>query len=1015
MTAPHDPENHWRMEFHRHAAALIPEIKDTDPGVAVMVCAEKTGTASFTCNCRKYRTSRKCPHIRTMAGMVAVPDVMEQDRRFRKSAWYQMAGVLNDLCRLSPSDITVGESNPEQPINDEPPLIVMNDSHGKRVEYTNSGRKKDAGGISENNLLMERCGVGDGPIGPFHRGRVVTFLHRMTWTETEQQMVARGAKTRRQVLEESFWFRLFYHCMRVSQGNGSAVEGRVDGMDGQACLVCRVENGPMLRISLPRDKAGQVFAQLGGCLGNRDRFILHPHPLIMIVKVSADAKNRLILRLCLLWKDGAGQTEAVEYRKSLPFHYGNLVYMPEKGCFAPLQPSDDLLKLFGDKFVRQIRFDRVPSLLDQLGRDLFAPPNIIDPSVGNIRIHKTCTRIEVVPEASIENSADDPDENLAHTLDRDWRWLSVHYGFGDNVSVSLNDIYRAKKEKKRFLPVANGWVDVMAFDLDALTGQPGSPVLESLAAGRDRLKLSRMDLFRLRASTDQPFMIVGQTPDTTDGLSDMLAMKPPEAFVQPEGLGCALREYQKRGVEWLMFLHENGFGGLLCDDMGLGKTHQVMALMAWLMEKRGVTQPFLVVCPTTVISHWERKIRQHAPALTPVVYHGGGREFPENTTPGQVIITSYGVLMRDIGTLAGQFFGLAAFDEAQYIKNAGTKTHGAARMVQSAMRICVTGTPVENHLSDLKSLMDMALPGYLGTDDAFAFRYGLSGSSAVPKHRQELKRLITPFTLRRMKKTVLSELPEKIEDIRFCTLTGTQVRLYREAVEKKGKHLLADLRAGDKTIPYIHIFALLTLLKQICNHPATVSGALKANPGEPLDSGKWDLFCELLDECLESGQKIVVYSQFVDMVAMIAEHARSKGAGVATLTGSTRNRGAVIDRFNTDPDCRVFAGSLKAGGTGIDLTAASVVIHYDRWWNAAREDQATDRVHRIGQTRGVQVFKLVTEGTLEEKISAMINKKKQLMSEIIAEDDPGLLKTFSPDDLIELLALPEILGSAALE
>jgi SNF2 family DNA or RNA helicase len=258
-----------------------------------------------------------------------------------------------------------------------------------------------------------------------------------------------------------------------------------------------------------------------------------------------------------------------------------------------------------------------------------------------------------------------------------------------------------------------------------------------------------------------------------------------------------------------------------------------------------------------------------------------------------------------------------------------------------------------------------------------------------------------------MKKTVLSELPEKIEDIRFCVLTGTQVRLYREAVEKKGKHLLAGLRAGDKAIPYIHIFALLTLLKQICNHPATVSGALKANPGEPMDSGKWDLFCELLDECLESGQKVVVYSQFVDMVAMVANHAASKGVGVATLTGATRNRGAVIDRFNTDPDCRVFAGSLKAGGTGIDLTAASVVIHYDRWWNAAREDQATDRVHRIGQTRGVQVFKLVTEGTLEEKISAMIMKKKQLMKDIIAEDDPGLLKTFTPDDLIDLLALPE--------
>ncbi|MDA8402729.1 MAG: DEAD/DEAH box helicase [Desulfobacteraceae bacterium] len=1010
MKTVNDFENHPRMEFHRNAAALIPEAKDGDPGVAVMVVSEKTGKASFTCNCRDYRTGKTCSHIRKMTAMTKAGDVLDYGQRFRNSAWYQLAGVLNDFCRLNPSEALVETS-------DAGPVLVVSGSRGKMVEYTSSGLFPGGKGDPETDLLLERCGLGDGPTGPFHRGHVISFLQRMTWTEPEQQMAARGARTRRQVLEESFWFRLFYHCMRVSQGSGPAAEGRVDETDGRAFLICRVENGPMLQIFLPRGKANQIFSQLGGCLGNRDQFTLHPCPLTMIVKISADAKNRLILRLCLLWKDGTGQTEAFDYQKFQLFHYGNLVYLPEKRCFATLQSSEDLLKLFGGKFVRQFRFERVPAILDQLGRDLFAPPNIIDSSVQNIRIHKTCTRIEVIPESAAASSNDAPAdgffEDIEGVLGRDWRWLSVHYGFGDNVSVSLNDIYRAKKEKKRFLPVADGWVDVMAFDLDALTGQPGSPVLESLAEGRDRLKLSRMDMFRLQASTDQPVMIAGGRPDKTDGLSGMLMMKPPAAFVQPEGLGCALREYQKRGVEWLMFLYENRFGGLLCDDMGLGKTHQIMALMVWLMERRGVNQPFLVVCPTTVISHWHRKILQHAPSLTPAVYHGGGREFPEKGKPGQVIITSYGVLMRDIETLAGKIFGLAAFDEAQYIKNAGTKTYAAARMVQSAIRICVTGTPVENHLFDLKSLMDMALPGYLGTDDAFAFRYGLNGSSEVPRHRQELKRLIAPFTLRRMKNSVLSELPEKIEDIRFCALTNTQVRLYREAVEKKGKHLLFDLRAGDKNIPYIHIFALLTLLKQICNHPATVSGALKTHSGETLDSGKWDLFCELLDECLESGQKIVVYSQFVDMVDMIAGHVKAKGVGVATLTGSTRNRGMVIDRFNNDPDCRIFAGSLKAGGTGIDLTAASVVIHYDRWWNAAREDQATDRVHRIGQTRGVQVFKLVTEGTLEEKISAMISKKKQLMNGIITEDDPGLLKTFSPDDLIELMALPETEGTGS--
>lgn len=1001
MKTANNPEANPRLEFHRHAAALVPETRDPDPGLAVMVCAEKTGKATFTCNCRKYRTRRTCPHIREMARLITVGAVLEQDRRFRKSPWYEMAVVLHESCRLSPSEIVLAEPVLKTPENNgEPCLLVMPGGHSE-------GPALFSGSVGRE-LLAERCTDGD-VMGPFHRGRVISFLHRMTWSEAEQQMAARNAKTRRQALEESFWWKLMYHCMRMSGAGAPSVEGQVEEGSGRVTLVCRMADHPMLTILLPREKTPLIFSQLAGILVNRDRFVLHPHPLIMIVKVSADAKNRLILKLCLLWRDTDGRTEAIDYRKTLPFHYGNLVYLKDKHCFAALETSDDLLKLFDGKFIRQIRFERVPAILDQLGRDLFAPPNIIDPSVTNIRVHKQYTRIELVPEARTDDPEESPDDRLEPALDRDWRWLSVKYGFGENVSVSLNEIYRAKKEKKRFLAVADGWVDVMAVDLDAVTGQPGSPVLEYLAAGRERLKLSRMDLFRLKAATDQPVLVAGDTDKGSESLSVILEMRPSEAFSQPAGLGGALREYQQRGVEWLMSLHENRFGGLLCDDMGLGKTHQVMALMVWLVERRKETRPFLVVCPTTVISHWERKICQHAPALSPVVYHGGDRAFPENTVPGQVIITSYGLLMRDIAVLSGRDFGLTAFDEAQAIKNADTKTYQAAQMLQSAMRLCVTGTPVENRLADLKALMDMAVPGYLGTDDAFSYRYGREGET--PRRRAELKRLIAPFILRRMKRSVLSELPEKIEDIRFCALTDAQVKLYREAVDKKGRHLVADLRSGDKNIPYIHIFALLTLLKQICNHPATISGARQEEfDGEGV-SGKWDLFCELLDECLESGQKIVVYSQFVDMVAMIARHADQKGAGVATLTGSTRNRGAVIDRFNNDPDCRVFVGSLKAGGAGIDLTAASVVIHYDRWWNAAKEDQATDRVHRIGQTRGVQVFKLATEGTLEEKISALIAKKKALMNDLIAEDDPGLLKTFSPQDLIDLLSppgLPEV-------
>jgi SNF2 family DNA or RNA helicase len=359
--------------------------------------------------------------------------------------------------------------------------------------------------------------------------------------------------------------------------------------------------------------------------------------------------------------------------------------------------------------------------------------------------------------------------------------------------------------------------------------------------------------------------------------------------------------------------------------------------------------------------------------------------------------------MRDIRRLSKINFSLAAFDEAQFIKNTATKTYAAALDLKAAMKVAVTGTPIENRLGDLKALMDLAVPGYLGSDNFFAYRYESEGANRLG----ELRQLVKPFALRRTKQVVLTELPEKIEDFRYCRLTETQVRLYRDAVAARRTGLLHALKHEDEAIPYIHIFALLTILKQICNHPASVTDKAFDSGKGTLDSGKWQLFEELVDACLENGQKIVVFSQFVKMIEIITRHLKNKGIGFAGITGQTRNRGREIDRFNEDEDCRVFVGSLKAGGSGIDLIAGSVVIHYDRWWNAAKEDQATDRVHRIGQTRGVQVFKLVTEGTLEEKISAIIDRKRKLMAEVISEDDPGMLKAFTREELIDLLSLPD--------
>jgi len=374
-----------------------------------------------------------------------------------------------------------------------------------------------------------------------------------------------------------------------------------------------------------------------------------------------------------------------------------------------------------------------------------------------------------------------------------------------------------------------------------------------------------------------------------------------------------------------------------------------------------------------------------------------------------VILSTYGILRNDVEQFEHIPFALAVFDEIQYLKNTNTKAYESAYRLNSKVKLGLTGTPIENTLWELKALFDLTVPGYLGADKDFHERYvqpiQLDSSSSS---RKSLSRLISPFTLRRLKKTVLDELPDKIEDIRTCRLSDDQVKLYRDAIASRGEGLVNVLKKDGEAVPYMHIFALLNLLKQICNHPAQVNG--RADDYEQYRSGKWDLFEEIIFECLDSDQKIVVYSQYLEMIRIIEKFLQGLEVGYVTLTGASGNRGEIISRFNKDPDCRMYVGSLKAGGIGIDLVAASVVIHYDRWWNAAKEDQATDRVHRIGQKRGVQVFKLVTQGTLEEKISVIIDKKRALMDSIVPEDDPNLLKAFSREELIEMLAPPPFTG-----
>jgi superfamily II DNA or RNA helicase len=472
-----------------------------------------------------------------------------------------------------------------------------------------------------------------------------------------------------------------------------------------------------------------------------------------------------------------------------------------------------------------------------------------------------------------------------------------------------------------------------------------------------------------------------------------------------EGLQSHLRSYQELGVRWLWFLYVQGLSGLLCDEMGLGKTHQAMGLIASSLNyTQGSVIKILVVCPTSVIFHWEELLKRFLPHVRTCVFYGIARTLESFQSDYDLLLTSYGTLRSEKELLSRIFFEIAIFDEVQIAKNAHSQTHKALRKIDAKMRLGLTGTPIENRLLELKALFDLILPTYLPADAFFkSFFVTPIEKDHDLQRRQLLARLIKPFLLRRKKSEVLLELPSKTEEISYCTLTDEQKELYRATVAASKEEILHELKEERQPIPYLHIFALFSTLKQICDHPTLITKQFDQYERHP--SGKWELFIELLQEARDSGQKVVVFSQYLEMLDLIEAYLKSKNIGFAGIRGSTRDRKQQVDRFRDDPACEVFVASLLAAGVGIDLVAASVVIHYDRWWNPAKENQATDRVHRIGQSHGVQVFKLVTKGTIEEHIHRLIERKKALAEGVILYDDQEELKQFSRSDLIELLQL----------
>ena len=968
-----------RLEFHRHGLAIVPEPKDPDPGIAFLVKTRPHILDHFGCTCEITSACRHLRELEILAGKLASgsPETLDY-HRFEQSLWYRLAKVLADDCPETPGSVNITQQDSE---------------HGRQLAIEDSNHQSMAlwfGESSDIDRFNDRFDNVPPQLSKYSRSKALMSLSGMVCSESERILNKKGVVTRRQDLENNFWYRFAYHTFREFNSKNVCLSPEIDGDSGAFSIKIGTANGrDIVRIRIPKNSIKKILTDILPKFKSDNSLVLHPEPLKPSYRFRMISENELEVSPLICCPSKIGDGKEIDIGEMANFVYGNLVYLKEFGTLVELEkPSRSSPINKNERMI--ITGDDIPHFLCKLQIWNQNSESKTGTGAGNIKVHQDQLNLKITPE----------------TLDRDWCWLSFEYAFGQST-LSLNDIFAARKRNKRFLKVENGWVDCNAPHFQEaemiLNRQPAGEAIKELS----KLKVTRLELLRLCVLAGTRIDVNGKKHQA-QLLKKLVNLQPAGPLPSLAELITPLRHYQEHGVNWLLYLWENSLGGLLCDDMGLGKTHQIMALMAVLKQRNSKHQPFLIVCPTTVISHWHDKIHDHAPRLKAAIYHGSERHLESILEDRDVLITSYGVLRNDMYKLKDITFALSVFDEAQYLKNQQTQVYLAALELNSVVKVGLTGTPIENKAMELKALFDVVLPGYLGSDQNFELKYTnpllLSSNATATK---QLRKIISPFVLRRLKQTVLDELPDKIEDIRGCLLSEEQVKLYQEAISVKGSRIQNALETLDKPIPYIHIFALLTILKQICDHPAVATG--KVDEYDRYASGKWDLFKELLAESLESGQKVVVFSQFLNMIHIIEKYLTAEKIGFVTLTGSSRKRGKIVSQFNNDDQCRVFIGSLMAGGTGIDLVAGSVVIHYDRWWNAAREDQATDRLHRIGQKNVVQVFKLVTKGTLEEKISALIDKKRKLMENIIQEDDPDVLKTISRQDLMDLISAPNSL------
>lgn len=468
----------------------------------------------------------------------------------------------------------------------------------------------------------------------------------------------------------------------------------------------------------------------------------------------------------------------------------------------------------------------------------------------------------------------------------------------------------------------------------------------------------------------------------------------------PTHATAEFREYQLKGFGWLWFMYKYGLNGILADDMGLGKTLQALTVLQKAKEVDG-SMPTLVICPTTVVFNWESEIQKFAPELTCLKLAGSDRKNHFKEIPNyDVVITSYALIRRDIKHFKDINFRYIILDESQNIKNAMSQTAQAVKQLQANHKLALSGTPIENKLEELWSVFDFLMPGFLLSVAEFNARYVNPIMERQDKTvEKRLKLQIYPFILRRMKRDVAKDLPDKVENIAYCELTDEQKDFYLQVLDSTKEELFKSIEQNGLEKSRLSIFSALLRLRQICCHPRLYD---KENVKHIISSGKFEKLKSMLEEIISEGHRVLLFSQFVNMLDIVKGWLEREGIEYEYLTGKTKDRQAAVEHFNNSK-IPIFLISLKAGGTGLNLTGADYVIHYDPWWNPAVEDQATDRAYRIGQTKKVFVYRLITKNTVEEKIQKLKTIKRNLVDSVISVDR-NIVKSLTMDDIREIFS-----------